>query len=239
MKSTLLSLLVFMILQSCTIEKRHYTKGFNVEWKNSRTNKFKNTNAESKEHQDDLSAKACSNIQTSIEILEENEFQDSLVNYCTLVFSDITDNELKKHVDFDKKTQSPNRKISRSSPFKIHKCDFDFGKLPDTAKPKAINKKARQSLAFGILTWAITITFLIYAFSFGSILIELFILEEIIKVITAIFAIAKGKAAKNEMILSPDAYSNKASATIGKVLGIVHLALLAFAFLMILASLGF
>ena len=211
--SLLLSGLFLMVFWSgCTIEKRHYQKGYHVEWKSRKES------TKSSENRDDI---AHSNVEPLELPISDQDSINTPVPVVSNSESNTADSNLKK----------PNRSISRNHQTRDekpnHRHEIFSGRTgveyPPDLRLSDADDMAQKSLDFGIATWlSFALSLLL---NFADVAPVLTALLTLASLIFAIFAIVFGNWAKRQMIQEPGNYVNKRKAITGLVLGWVYIVL--------------
>lgn len=217
---SLIALLIF--IQSCTIEKRHYTNGFHVEW----NKKFKN----------ELSVESnTSTVGKPTEKTDPNENQIEVPVSTNLVTTEAEEKHAQStnHEEEKKWKQAskPNSQVAKPVAVAQSNHESNAQHSPEIPVP---NDDARLSLFFGMLTWlsliaayfiSINITFFIPGFGLIILLSTL---------LFAILAVTFGNRALGEIDIFPNKYSNRGQASAGLLLGLTYLILLIVAALLLI-----
>lgn len=212
----------------CSIEKRHYQKGYHVEWF---THKERPMGKEA---------------QASIPSVEEGH-TDSVVAP-TEVCASMKDNpEMRQQLPKADPSEA-NKKI-KSSPVsylvkekfvershRLLEGSIHVDSPPNNPEP-VVNKSAQRSMNYGIATWALVLLLvLLNGVEVAPVVATLIFVGSLV---CAILAILHGNWAKQELLVGPNPELNKRKASIGLVLGWVYVALLAFSVILVLLFLIF
>lgn len=214
---SLLSIGLFLMFfwSGCTIEKRHYQKGYHVEWL-SRKEK-----AEPSRNVPEVGFSEIGKVekdQPHIDSLggEKVEFAELTAKHTEKPMSD------KKAIGRSTKTNGIKQKIiERSRCVIVGSIRIDTP--PNRPKPE-VNESAQKSLNFGLLTWALVIILVFIDGVFFS--PAIYAIVFIGSIVCAILAIVHGNWARKELILEPGSAADKRKAVFGLVLGWVYMVLL-------------
>ncbi len=227
MKYFLGFLTILLLLQNCTIEKRHYTSGFHVEWKHSQRH-----NARQEQITDNDPKESVDELIVQKEQLQSNSGMEPVpVNLeASVSNTPIPEKKWKQNIKEAIKTAKP-KSIAEI------KSDHQRANDPQLAIP---NANAKKSLAFGLFTWLFV--GLSIALNVSRAIIPLMsLIFPLLQLVFAIIAISYANLAKKEIDLNPGKFDNRGAAILGKALGIAYLilvfiAILFFLFLLLLVS---
>lgn len=215
---TSIAILFVLFWSSCTIEKRHYQKGYHVEWKSKKesvksTDNLAELNKAADESPETLNAVADSTLAVVAIVSDDENAHKS--------------GEDKTETKAPKSTQQRGLNLRRQREFFVGRIGLE---LPPRYTPKEADQMAQKSLNYGIATWAsFAFSILISAAEVAGIIASL---AAIGSLIFAILAVVYGNWAKRQMILEPGEYINKRKAIAGLVMGWTYLILLMVAVLL-------
>lgn len=225
MKPIFLTVITALVLISCSIEKRHYTSGFHVDW-----------------HRD-------KNVKHIPKLQHAAFISDTLVSFEVALSKKESSSEttLNQESNTEKTIINPLVIESKKTLVKKEKNDH---KLEDAHTPHAViplndppaaiqNSYAKKSAFFGVMAWLLPIFDLVLITNIGSVTIGLAIILGLTILICAILAISYGNTALRQIDLNPGKYSNRGQAKFGKTLGTALFIILGVLFIYGLTVVGF
>ncbi len=213
MKYFLYVLVCLILIQSCSIEKRHYTRGYHVEW-----NK---------------------NYKTHISLEQDSSIAETQTSH-TDVLIPLVDTPIKNHntsakseVDLSLCSSKEENKISQivkailpnAKPDALSENKSENKSTQETAVPVP-NEQAKLSLFFGLLTWLLLIATYAISLNVTFFIPGLGLILFLSTLLFAILAVVYGNIALGEIDVYPNKYSNRGSASMGVALGLTYLILL-------------
>ncbi|MFM9985573.1 MAG: hypothetical protein ACKVOK_10105 [Flavobacteriales bacterium] len=214
--SLLLPGLFLMVFWSgCAIEKRHYQKGYHVEWK-SRKEKTEPLRNEPDVVFSEIGMEE--NDQLHIDSLPKAEDESAELKSIH-VEKPITE---KKAISLSSKSNRIKQKFIERS-INVFEGSIGIDTPPNRPRPEA-NESAQKSLNFGLLTWALVLLLVLIDGAFLS--PALYTIVFIGSIVCAILAIVHGNWARKELILEPGSSADKRKAIFGLVLGWIYILLL-------------
>lgn len=224
--ATILSFCIVIIMQSCSIEKRHYNKGFHVQWHH------KDVPVQQPNRYYDQEARASTMEKT------ENPIKTTDSVLTTSSSEDNSDSSIKPET---KKSQvlAPRIKPSTSTSIQVPRSSSIGGMIGHDTPVK--HKGAKNSLTFGLIPYLVMIAGIMNLYGVIFISAPIGGVLFIAALIFSILAIAIGKNAKTVIDNNPGKFSNRSDAAAGSILGLVYLLLLLIAialFILILIAFG-
>ncbi len=220
MKYTLLAIIGLFILSGCSIEKRHYTSGYHIDWHHNKNFKF-NSECEVIEKQNDKIEKLNVSVQEVKSIQDEASTSAAVRDSPTFNMPAKATNDQPKSIS--------QIEVEVPSQLNMHEDD-----------PKTLqNPYAKKSAFFGVMAWVLPIFDVVFITSFGTITLGLALILLLTILICAILAISYGNTALKQIDLNPGKYNNRGQARFGKGLGAALLIVIGIIFIYGLTLIGF